>query len=694
MKTRTVTRRRRTRIAFIAGLAVACVLAVTGAGAGTALASSAPPRGASAAASAAASQPMPQIVPKPVSMTMGRGRFTISSSTRIVAASRQAARVADDLAGYLRPATGYRLPVVARAGGPGAITLVLSSKDAVSADPDGEGYRLSVTPAGVALAAASAHGLYNGIQTIRQLLPVWIDSPSAMPGPWSMPAVQITDYPRYTYRGVMLDIARHYESPAAVEQLIAQAAAYKINVFHLHLSDDQGFRIVINGFPNLTTIGGQGSVGTGGRTMDPGGYWTQAEYKAVVADAQAHFMTLIPEVDSPGHNNAIIMSEYNDTANPLLDGHPQDINCSASNPPQWDYTGDVGYSALCPDSQNTWTIMSAIIHQIDAMTPGPYHDLGGDEVPSTVLSQSQYAEFVNKEAGIIQAEGKTVMGWADMAGPGTDIKSPSVAEYWNPASGSSPGTVTATEAVTKGMQVVMAPANHAYLDQKYVSGSAGNVPPTLGQNWACANGCDVDQFYNWDPGSYVTGVTDRNVIGVEGAMWSETVVNLSQVGYMVFPRLPALAEVAWSPKADRSSTSSPAYLDFLGRLAAQGGRYLAAGQNFYPSTEVPWRLDLSARDAIAAGRGGFSGTVATLAAPGRAASAITATVDWGDGTSSAGTVSGAAATSTAVNGLYSVAGSHSYTRPGVYDATVTVSASGTATVTARFTVHWMGQPEM
>ena len=144
------------------------------------------------------------------------------------------------------------------------------------------------------LAASTAHGLCNGIQTIRQLLPVWINRSSVMPGPWTMPAVPITDHPRYTYRGLMLDIARHYESPAATQRLIAQAAAYKINVFHLHLSDDQGFRIVINGFPNLTAIGGQGSVGTGGRTMDPGGYWTQAEYRAVVADARAHFMTPAP----------------------------------------------------------------------------------------------------------------------------------------------------------------------------------------------------------------------------------------------------------------------------------------------------------------------------------------------------------------------------------------------------------------
>jgi hexosaminidase len=686
MTTRTPTRRRRLRTASIVSLAVAAALTVTGAGTGTALAASSASRGTQADATA----PMPQIVPKPVSMTMGRGSFTISPGTRIVAASRSAAPIAKDLADYLRAATGYRLPVVPGSSEPRAISLVVSRQGAASGDPDGEGYRLRVTPRDVTLTAATAHGLYNGIQTIRQLLPVWINSPSTMPGPWTMPAIQITDHPRYSYRGVMLDIARHYESPAAVEQLIAQAAAYKINVFHLHLSDDQGFRIAIKGFPNLTTIGGQGSVGTGGRTMDPGGYWTQDDYKAVVADAQAHFMTLIPEVDSPGHNNAIIMSEYNDSSNPLLNGHPQDINCSANNPPQWDYTEDVGYSALCPGSQNTWTIMSAIIHQLDAMTPGAYHDLGGDEVPSTLLSQSQYAEFVNKEAGIIQAEGKTVMGWADIAGPGTDFKNPAVAEYWNPASGSQADTITATEAVTKGMQVVMAPANHTYLDQKYVAGSAGNVPPTLGLSWACNSGCDVDQFYNWDPGSYVTGVTDRNVIGVEGAMWSETVVNLSNVDYMVFPRLPALAEVAWSPRANRNSTSSPAYRDFVSRLAAQGGRFLAGGQNFYPSSEVPWRLDLTAGTVAAASNGGFSGTVATLAAPGRATSAITATINWGDGISSAGTVSGTAATPTMVNGLYSVSGSHSYAHPGVYDGTVTVSASGTATVTAHFIVRWRG----
>jgi hexosaminidase len=316
------------------------------------------------------------------------------------------------------------------------------------------------------------------------------------------------------------------------------------------------------------------------------------------------------------------------------------------------------------------------------MSPGPYFDIGGDEVPTTLLSQSQYASFVNQETGIVQGQGKTVMGWADIAGSGTNLASPSVAEYWNPASGTATGTVTATEAVQKGMKVVMAPASHAYLDQRYKS----KVPATLGMTWACKRGCDVDQFYNWDPGGYVTGVTDANVIGVEGTIFGETTVTLSDVDYMVFPRLLALAEIGWSPQATRTSTSSPAYTDFIGRLAAQGARLMAGGVNFYPSTEVSWSLSVAAPNLAASSQDQVSGAVATLAAPGDAPSAVTTTINWGDGTSGAGTVTGTAPTGTTVNSLYAVAGTHTYAKPGVYQATVTVSASGAAAVTAHFTV--------
>ncbi len=662
-----------------------------------AVALAASPAAPLAAASGAA---VPAIVPRPVSATAGPGRFTLGRSARIVAAPGAGAAaerpVARDLAAYLRPATGYPLPAVAGAPAAGDIVLKIGAPAALTPAGRAEGYQLVTTASNATIVAPTAHGLYNGVQTLRQLLPPWINSATVAAGPWTMPAVTITDYPRYPYRGIMLDIGRHYESPAAAEQLIAQVAAYKVNVFHLHLSDDQGFRLAIAGFPRLTSIGAAGSVGTGGRTKDPGGFWTQAQYRAVVADAAAHFITLVPEVDSPGHDNAIIMSEYGDAGNHALPASPHGINCGQSDPPRWDYTEDVGYSALCPASPDTWAIMTAIIGQLTALTPGPYYDLGGDEVPASLLSPARYARFVNTEAGIVGQHGKTVMGWADIAGPGTTPPPGSVAEYWQPAAGDSPGTETGREAVAKGMKVVMAPADHAYLDQKYVVNSHGSVPASLGMNWACAAGCDVSSAYNWDPGSLVTGVTDRNVIGVEGDMWGETVANISDADYMVFPRLLALAEVAWSPSAQRTA-SGAAYRDFLRRLATQGARLQAARVNFYPSAQVAWPLAAQGATLRATRDGHVHGTVATLSAPGLSASALTmcdsslgigCTINWGDGTSATGDVAGANATDTRVNSLYAISGDHAYAHPGTYHGVVTLSAGNAAPVTADFTALW------
>ena len=640
------------------------------------------------------------IVPKPVSATVGSGLFTLTGTSRIVAAPGAGAvpelSVAADLAAYLRPATGYPLPVVSGTPRSGDIVLQIGDPGTLPASDQAEGYQLDTTTSNATIEAPAAHGLYNAVQTFRQLLPAWINSPKVMPGPWTTPVVDITDYPRYAYRGVLLDIARHYESPSAVEQLISQAAAYKVNVFHLHLSDDQGFRLVINGFPDLTSIGSTGSVGTDGRLEDPGGFWTQDEYKAVVAYAAAHFITVVPEVDSPGHNNAIIMSEYNDTSNPALPADPHGIDCGQDNPPVWDYTEDVGYSALCPTSPDTWAIMKAIIGQLSAITPGPYYDLGGDEVPTSLLSATQYASFINEEAPIVTGDGKTVMGWADIAGQGTQPPAGSIAEYWQPAGGTSPGTETGREAVAKNMKVVMAPANHTYLDQKYTVTAQSSVPPSLGMNWACPQGCDVDSAYNWDPGTFVSGVTDHNVIGVEGDIWSETLSNLSDVDYMAFPRLLALMEVAWSPSVQRSATS-PAYQDFLQRLATQGARLQAASVNFYPSTEVPWSLDIIGSTVTANAQGRVDGPVATLSAPGFPTSTLSmcdgslgigCTINWGDGTTTTGDVSGTNATGTQVNSLYSIFGEHAYARPGTYHGVVTASAGNAAQVTADFTATW------
>jgi hexosaminidase len=682
--------------------AVSFALVIGVPGVVTAVMNGAPAAGTAAVRLAASATPVVDVVPKPVSVTTGAGQFTLGPASRILAAPGSASAtaaelaVASDLAAYLRPATGYPLPTAVGAPASGDVVLQIGDPGTLTAAEQAEGYQLTTTASTATIEAPTANGLYDGIQTFRQLLPPWIDSTTVRSGPWTTAVVTITDYPRYQYRGVLLDIARHYEPPSAVEELIDQVAPYKINVLHLHLSDDQGFRLAINGFPRLTSIGSAGSVGTDGRQQDPGGFWTQAQYKAVVAYAAAHFITVIPEVDSPGHNNAIIMSEYNDTGNPALPANSHGIDCGQFNPPQWDYTEDVGYSALCPGSPDTWAIMTAIIDQISALTPGPYYDLGGDEVPTTLLSASNYAQFINQEAPIVTKQGKTVMGWADIAGAGTTPPAGSVAEYWQPAGGSSSGTETGREAVAKGMKVVMAPANHTYLDQKYVVTSTSSVPASLGMNWACPTGCDVSSAYNWDPGSFVTGVTDKNVIGVEGDMWTETIATMSNADYMVFPRLLALAEVAWSPDVQRTATS-PAYHDFLQRLAVQGNRLQIAGVNFYPSTQVPWQLAANGTTLTASSSGKVSGTLATLSAPGFPTTTLSmcdgslgvgCTINWGDGSATTtGDATGVNATGTHVNSLYTVSGEHSYAKSGTYHGTVTLSVGNLAPVTADFTVR-------
>jgi len=630
----------------------------------------------------------PRLVPVPVLMTTVPGQsFTLGHGARIVVApgSSDGLPVAQQLAAILRPSTGYPLPVLTGRGAgaaPGDIVLSLSTDAALG----NEGYRLDAAADGVQIRAVAPAGLFYGVQTLRQLLSPWIGSSNVQPGPWTMPAVHITDHPRYTYRGVMLDIARHFEPPAAVKRLIDDASAFKINVLHLHVSDDQGFRIAINGRPELTDIGSQFSVNN-----DPGGYWTQAEYIDVVRYAAAHYMTVVPEVDTPGHNNAIIMS-YNTGPTPPYPVFP-DINCGANKPPVWNLTFDVGYSALCPDSDNTWAILTDIITQLTAMSPGPYYHLGGDEVPTSLLTADQYNAFIDRESQIIKARGKIVMGWADISSAGFDQPGApqAVAQFWNNANPAGPGGDTARIAVQKGMQVVMSPASHTYLDMQQFPGSP------LGLSWAGI--LDVSDFYNWsgstsDPGSYIPArtsdgvtlpaVTDANIIGVEAPIWSETLRTIQNIEFQAFPRLPATAELGWSPRYDPVAAPDRTLASFEARLAPRGAAWQIRNQNFYASTQVPWRVDLAAPNMIDSGLA-FSGAVASVAAPGATLAGLTTTIDWGDGTSSAGTLTGTEATSTTINSLYTASGSHTYAAAGEYHAKITVSRPGSS-ATATFTV--------
>jgi hexosaminidase len=487
----------------------------------------------------------PRLVPAPAALrTLPGVSFTLTRHTRIVTRSGSGT-AGTYLAGILRRSTGYPLPVTGSGGAHDVIALTLSRRE------KGEGYRLNVTKASVRLEAGSAEGLFRGVQTLRQLLPSAVESPTVKPGPWTMPGVAVEDSPRFAWRGTMLDVARHFFTVKQVERYIDMAAMYKINTLHLHLSDDQGWRIAIDGWPRLATYGGSTAVGGG-----KGGYYTQADYQQIVRYAADRYMTVVPEIDGPGHTNAALASYTQ-------------LNCDDKAPPL--YTGtDVGFSSWCIAKPVTYELLNDVLGQLARITPGPYLHIGGDEAHST--TPADYATFISKIGPIVGKYGKKMVGWNEIGS--AKIPPGSVAQYWNTAKGSESGTQTARDAVAQGAKVVMSPANHAYLDMKY------DESTPLGQDWAGL--IEVRDSYEWDPATLVDGVAEKDVLGVEAPLWSETIVTNDNIDYMTFPRLPAIAEIGWSPQAQRT------WSDFRVRLAAQGPRWSVMPVHFYRSPQVPW----------------------------------------------------------------------------------------------------------
>ena len=509
------------------------------------------PAPAPAARDAATAARLAEVVPVPASVHPTPGvTYTLGREDRISSdGSGPATEVAGYLAGVLRGATGYPLPLTTTGPAAPAGGIALSLIDPESPDPSvgREGYELAVTADGVVIRAGTATGLFYGVQTLRQLLPAEIESTTEQPGPWTIPGGRIVDHPRFPYRGAMLDVSRHFFPADDVMRYLDQLARYKINHLHLHLSDDQGWRIAVDSWPLLTAVGGATEVDGG-----PGGFYTKAQYREIVAYAAARHITIVPEIDVPGHTNAALAS-YGSLA-------PDGV----ARPP---YTGtDVGFSALCVERDLTYDFLDDVLGEVAALTPGPFLHIGGDE--AFTVTPADYAAFMNRVQKIVTAKGKTVMGWHQIAA--ADHADGRVIQYW--------GTTTADAAVTvaidQGARVVLSPSNRAYLDMKYTD----ETP--LGQNWAGL--VEVREAYDWDPGSYLAGVPAPAVLGVEAPLWTETVTTTGDVEFMTFPRLPAVAELGWSP------ASTHDWEGFRLRLAAQGRRWTAAGIAFYRSPQVPW----------------------------------------------------------------------------------------------------------
>jgi len=334
------------------------------------------------------------VVPAPVSAVATGGQFAVTASTHIYVSadagnSTVAARnVADYLAALLRPATGYAVPVTPAAAtpadSPNTIRILIPQN--TDKQIGAEGYRLDVTADQITVTANQPAGLFHGVQTLRQLQP-----PTA---PLVVPDGHIVDYPRFTYRAAGLDVARHFFSVGDVERYIDEVSLYKINYLHLHLADDQGWRLAINSWPKLTAVGAATEVGGG-----TGGFYTQDDFRNLVAYARSRYITIVPEIDVPGHVTAALASY------PALscDGKPRRVFTGIAAP----------YSSLCAGKQTTYAFIDDVFRQLAALTPGRYVGIGGDEAQAT--SATDYAKIVDRAASDVRAQGKVPWGWEETA---------------------------------------------------------------------------------------------------------------------------------------------------------------------------------------------------------------------------------------------------------------------------------------
>ncbi len=404
-----------------------------------------------------------------------------------------------------------------------------------------EAYRLEILNDSIILTSHTATGAFRGVQTLRQLIPNKANDTLAKNDIWVIPSGDIIDAPQFKHRGTMLDVARHFFSVEDVKKYIDILSYYKINVLHLHLSDDQGWRIEIKSWPKLTEIGSLTEVGG-----TKGGFYTQDEYSEIVDYAAAHHITVIPEIDMPGHTNAASLSY------PVLNGNGKTLK---------PYTKmRVGFSTFDTRKDTVYQFIDDVVRELSAITPGPYFHIGGDE--SHVTKKADYIYFVNKVETIVQNHGKRMIGWDEIANTGVD--STSIAQIWR-------SEKNMNTAVKKGMKLILSPAEHAYLDMKYDASSK------FGLTWV--GFVPVDVAYNWTPEDKAP---KANILGIEAPLWSETISTISELEYLAFPRIIGHAELGWSIKERRN------WENYKKRLADQHIFLKRNNVNYYASPLVDW----------------------------------------------------------------------------------------------------------
>ena len=477
---------------------------------------------------------MNHLIPMPASIKPTVGGFTLTTQTKIITGGgeREILALGNLLKEYIEQHTKLQLEVATEDQGSGNIQFQLNDNAALGE----EGYELTILTDSIHLKANYPTGLFYGLQTLRQLL-------SAHHATLSLPAVSIQDSPRFSWRGAMLDVARHFFGVEDVKHYIDLISHYKMNRLHLHLTDDQGWRIEIKSWPNLTEIGAKTQVNGNG-----GGFYTQEQYQEIVVYAAQHYVTIIPEIDTPGHTNAALAS------------YPE-LNASEEAPNLYEGTA-VGFSTLSINMEITYRFLDDVIRELAALTPGAYIHIGGDEARST--PEVDYRRFIKRFQQIVFSHNKTPIGWAEIGEAELDART--IAQHWFGA--------TYQGAKEQGCKIILSPADKTYLDMKYDASSP------LGLDWAGL--VSVKDSYDWEPGSYMEKLEESDILGLEAPIWTETLITLKDIESMAFPRLPGLAELAWSSKGQ-------SWEEYKGRLAKHGKHMEAIGINFFRSPDVDWK---------------------------------------------------------------------------------------------------------
>jgi hexosaminidase len=480
------------------------------------------------------------LIPKPLEIISSNNGFPLDEFTSIHTSTNAEGfkEVGMFLADKIKFKTGLNLQVNVDKT---ATTISINKLDAVELISS-EAYQLIITEDSIVLNSQTAAGAFRGIQTIRQIIPEISNDTLSENEIWVIPTGKITDAPQFEYRGAMLDVSRHFFNVEDVKKYIDVLSYYKYNVLHLHLTDDQGWRIEIKSWPKLTEIGGRSEVGG-----ESGGFYTQEEYTEIVNYAAARYITIVPEIDMPGHTNSASFSY------PFLNGNGKSLEY---------YEGtNVGFSTFDTRKDSVYGFIDDVIREVSSLTPGPYFHIGGDE--SHVTKKEDYVYFVNRVEKIVQKYGKKMVGWDEIATANVD--STSISQWWN-------SKENIKMALTKNMKVILSPANKTYLDLKY------DTLSKFGLNWA--GYIPVDTAYIWSPESYLP---KESILGIEAPLWTETVSNIEELEYLAFPRAIGYSELGWTTEENRD------WENYKIRLANQTPYLDRMNIKYYPSSLIEWK---------------------------------------------------------------------------------------------------------